>query len=372
MVAACMPLSGAAVASAVCYLFAARRKTSKDIPAKMKRLVLIEPNKNLDEVKMAVEEVDVPKPKSGEVLVKMSAASVNPSDVSPWSIPVPGEVLPRAMGTEGAGVVVASGGGVIAGKLVGKKVGTGVRAGGAYSEYVCVDALRGAFELDQSVPTEDAASFFVNPLTAIGILDTVKQKGENVFIHTAAASQLGQMLARVAPTMGVTIVCCVRRQEQADILTGLGVKHIIIEKDGWQTELKGLVESLKIKVAFDAVAGDMSGTLVGLLPEGSTTYVYGGLSGKTVSNVGVRDLIYGKKKLQGWYLTDWLMAGGGLKTLRRLNAAFKIVNPGLKSGGWAASQYLDVTMEEMWPKYLSMRSSSGSGGFTGQKLRIRF
>jgi len=378
-------LLAAAVASAVCYVVAARKKTSGDIPTKMKRLVLVEPNKNTDLVKIALVEVDVPKPKSGQVLVKMAAAPVNPSDVSSWLIQgvmaadgggvqqtkdVGGGVLaePRLMGSEGCGVVVASGGGVLAGKLVGKNVGA-VPGEGSYSQYVCVDAMGKAWELDQSVPVEDCASFFVNPLTAMAIIDTVKKHGEKIFIHTAAASQLGQMIARVAPSMDVTVVCCVRRQEQADTLAALGVKHIVIQEDGWQTELKALIESLKIKVAFDCIAGDMTGTLVGLLPEGSTVHVYGGLSSRVMSSIGVRDLIYAKKKVQGFYVTDWIMAGGGLKTVIRLKSAYKIINPGLRSGNWASSQFVDCTMEEMWPKYLAMLASPGQ---RDKKLRIRF
>lgn len=360
--------AAAAAAAVVAYLWEARARCSEEVPAKMKQLVLVEPNANLDEAKIAVREVDVPKPKSGQVVVKMSGAPVNPSDTSPWRFNIPGETLPRTIGLEGSGIVVASGGGVIAGRLVGKKVGV-VSRSSTYQQYTVIDALTGAFELDQSMPAEDAASFFVNPMTAIGIIDTAKQLGENIFIHTAAASQLGQMIAKIAPTMGVTVVCCVRRQEQADILAKLGVQHVVVEKDGWQNELKALIDSLKIKVAFDCIAGDMTGTLVGLLPDRSSTFVYGGLSGKPVSNIGPRDLIYGKKKVQGWYLTDWLMAGGGLKTLMRIKAATKVVNPGLKSGGWASSKFVDCTMEEMWPKYLAMAKS---GSVTGQKLRIRF
>jgi len=259
---------------------------------------------------------------------------------------------------------------VVAGRLLGMRVGV-TNQQGTYQQYVCVNALAGAFTLDQSLPTEDGASFLVNPYTAVGIIDTCKSHGEKVFIHTAAASQLGQMLVKVAPTLGVTIVNFVRRDEQAEILKKVGAQHVVVEKEGWQNELKDLVKSLKIKVVFDATAGDMVGTLVDMMPPGSTTYVYGGLSDKPVGNINVTDLIYKRKQVKGWFLTNWLMAGGGIRTLLRIRRAGSIVNPGL-SGGWSSSTFVDCSMEEMWSKFTAMRADRGSGGFTGRKLRIRF
>lgn len=364
-------LSGSLAAAVVTYIIASRPKNLQEAPAKQKRLVLVEPNAKLEEAKLEVEEADVPKPKSGQVLVMMAAAPVNPSDFGGWKSGPPGEKLPRLVGSEGSGIVIASGGGVVAGRLVGKRVGITARGTGSYQQYVCVDALGSVFELDQSLPVEDGASFFVNPYTAVGIIDTVKQQGQKIFIHTAAASQLGQMIVKVAPSMGVTVVNFVRRQEQAEMLTRLGAQHVIVEKEGWQDEVKALVKSLKIKVAFDCIAGEMTGTLVGLLPPGSTTFLYGGLSEKPVGNIPIMDLIYRNKQVKGWLLTKWLMAGGPLKTLMRIRYASRIVNPGLKSGGWASSQFVDCSLQEMWPKFLAMRADLGQGGFTGQKLRIK-
>lgn len=366
-------LSSSLAAAVVTYILASRPKRLHQAPAKQKRLVLVEPNANLDAAKLVVEEADVPKPRSGQVLVMMAAAPVNPSDFGSWKSGPPGEKLPRQIGNEGAGIVIASGGGVFARSLVGKRVGITItaRGSGSYQQYVCVDALGSAFELDQSLPAEDCASFFVNPYTAVGIIDTVKQHGQKVFIHTAAASQLGQMIVKIAPSMGVTVVNCVRREEQAELLKQLGAQHVIVEKEGWQDELKALIKSLKITVAFDCIAGDMTGTLVGLLPPGSTTFIYGGLSEKPVGNIPIMDLIYKKKQVKGWLLTRWLMAGGPIKTLMRIRYASRIVNPGLKSGCWASSQFVDCTMEEMWPKFLAMRADLGKGGFTGKKLRIK-
>ena len=163
-----------------------------EIPATMKRLVLTTPDEDMSKVVLSVEEVPVPKPRSGELLIKVAAAPINPSDYGVWrntSL----ERCPLAIGNEGSGVVVASGGGsarIVAG--VGTKVGfvNLPKGQGAYSEYVTVSAMTGTFPLPADLEVELAASFFVNPYTVFGILDTVQQRGATGLVHTAAASQV--------------------------------------------------------------------------------------------------------------------------------------------------------------------------------------
>jgi len=341
----------------------------KELPQKCKRIVLVEPNMDLKQARFEVQECDVPKPKSGQVLIKMSAAPVNPSDFGAWMANTPGVEYPKVIGNEGSGVVVSSGGGLVAGSMVGKVVGVvgiGGGKGGSYQQYVVADALKEVWPLGD-LPPEDGASFFINPYTAVGILDTVKSKGAKVFIHTAASSQLGQMLVKLAPAQGITIVNVVRREEQAEMLKKLGAEHVVVQVEGWEEKLKALIENLKIRVAFDCIAGDMSGTILGLLPKNSYTFVYGGLSGKPIGNIPIMDVIYQKKKIEGWLLTSWLMAGGGMKMWRRARAASTIVNPGLQKDGWASSQFQDCTMEEFLQQFLALRDAS----VTGRKLRIR-
>ena len=163
-----------------------------EIPATMKRLVLTTPDEDMSKVVLSVEEVPVPKPRSGELLIKVAAAPINPSDYGVWRNTKP-ERCPLAIGNEGSGVVVASGGGsarIVAG--VGTKVGfvNLPKGQGAYSEYVTVSAMTGTFPLPADLEVELAASFFVNPYTVFGILDTVQQRGATGLVHTAAASQV--------------------------------------------------------------------------------------------------------------------------------------------------------------------------------------
>lgn len=363
--------AGVAGAVSFAYMSFSRPKKSAEAPEstqKMKKLFLVKSHEDFSQVELAVKEVEIPRPEKGQVLVKMAAAAVNPSDYYKW-IRASEEDLPLAIGLEGSGVVVASGGGITANRLVGKTVGVISMNDGTYGEYACADAMRGVFVIDSTIKPEDAASFFVNPFTVLGILDTAASYGSKAFIHTAAASQLGQMMVKLAPSRGLTVVNLVRRKEQIDLLRELGAEQIVCTADDdWEQQLSIIIEKLEVKVAFDAIAGDMSGTLLSLLPDKGTCFVYGGLSKSNVSNVTPIDLIYHQKHVEGFLLMKWIESGGTLATIRRLGKAIKLVNEGLAVGGWASSTFVDCTMDDMFPNFLEMWNKDG---FTGKKIRIR-
>lgn len=150
---------------------------------------------------------------------------------------------------------------------------------GAYSEYVTASAIRSVFPMPSDLPVERAASFFVNPYTVVGFLDTAERLGCRALVHTAAASQVGQMLVKLAAQRGFTIINVVRKDSQVALLRALGAKIVVNSSvDGWEEELRGLVEKHKAKIVFDAVAGSMTGALLALLPPKSTYFVYGRLA----------------------------------------------------------------------------------------------
>ena len=345
-----------------------------EIPKEMKRLVVTSGGKSVADCTITVETVPTPIPASGEVLVKVSAAPVNPSDYGSWYRSKP-ESYPMAIGKEGSGVIVASGGGMSTFRLpVGTPVGFVIDGGnqGSYSEYVSLKAITSVFPMPTDTPIEDCCSFFVNPYTAVGILDTASKEGSSkAIVHTAAASQLGQMLIKLAPSEGIEIINVVRREEQAELLRGIGAKHIVVtggstDETEWKDELKGKIKELGATCAFDAVAGSMTGALMDCMPQKGTVVVYGGLSG-AIENVSPMDLIYRKKKLKGFFLTTWLFSDGPLYMLPRFLSAGKKVNPGLKDG-WSSSQFTDTTMESTHDDIVKLIGSS----VTGKKLRIRF
>lgn len=354
---------------------------SQAIPATMRRIVLTKPNADITQATISVEEVSVPVPRSGQVLVKVIAAPVNPSDYGEWSnmdnVDPSKEYQPRPIGKEGSGIVVASGGGIYANSIVGYKVGfiTNVKGQGSYQEYTLVNALSGIFPLPNTVKVEDAASHFVNPYTACGFLDIVKSrhastgdgKGKPGLVHTAAASQLGQMLVKLCKQEDVNLINVVRREEQAALLREIGAEHIIITSVvGWEQQLSTLINELNVHMAFDAVAGDMSGKLLDLLPQKGLLTVYGKLSSEGCSGIQPLDLIYRQKKLEGFYLGSWVQSD---MLYQRLRTATALVHTGLVEDGWASSQFADCTIDEMWPEFVKMWKESG---FTGKKLRIRF
>ncbi|KAJ8614058.1 hypothetical protein CTAYLR_005855 [Chrysophaeum taylorii] len=350
------------------------------LPSTYKRLMLISPGEeDVEDAKIEVRETTMPGSlKMDEVLIKVAAAPVNPSDYGAWVRPASGEWKPKAIGNEGAGTVVRVGSNIacaVAGVKVGSKVGfTGLRSDqGSYGEYV-VAPLSTTFVMDDSLPVEDAASFFVNPFTAVGILDTVasKHSSARAFVHTAAASQLGQMLVKLVTE--VELINVVRSEKQAELLRELGAKHVVIVEDANDDadpglpKLRELVDALGATVAFDAVAGAMTGKLVTFLPPKSTVYVYGRLDGD-IKGVAPIDLIYRGKKLAGWYLRSYLTGDGVLATARRMSVAAAKVRAGLGRGGWCASTFADCTMATFWTTFLDIRNSTG---FTDRKLRIRF
>jgi len=355
----------------------------------MKRLVVTSPGQgtSVRDVTVEVETVPTPKPLSGQVLIKVSAAPVNPSDYGAWYRGVNHKkdgksvsAYPMAMGIEGCGVVVSYSG-MAAGLRcpVGTPVGFVImdKRQGSYSEYVTVSAFGGAFPMPADCPIEDCASFFVNPYTVVGILDTArKEANSKVIVITAAASQVGQMLNKLVadPAEGITLINVVRREEQAELLRGLGAEHVVVtnasgtDEAAWTSELKSKIKELGATCAFDCVGGDMTGTLLEVLPSKGTVYNYGTLAGR-ISNVNGLDLIYRKKSLKGWLLNHWIFDGGSLFVLPRLYAAAGKVNAGL-NGGWSSSQFVDTAPVNTFRDLVALMDSST--GSTGKKLRIRF
>ena len=135
------------------------------------------------------------------------------------------------MGNEGCGTVVASGGGLTAlFASVGTKVGVANigKGQGSYSEYITVKAAEACFPMPDSLDVAAAASFFVNPYTVVGILDTTTQIGSPGLVHTAAASQVGQMLVKLCKQRKVPLINVVRREAQAEKLRSLGAEHIVV------------------------------------------------------------------------------------------------------------------------------------------------
>ncbi len=231
---------------------------------------------------LSLEDVEIPEPGPEEIIVQMEAAPLNPSDlallIGPADVskaeysgtaerpvvkaPIPehlmGMVKPRlgqslAVGNEGAGVVVASGNSDAAKALLGKRVG--IVGGDMYSQFRCVHTMM-ALPLEEGTTSAQGASCFVNPLTSLAMVETMRTEGHTALVHTAAASNLGQMLNRICINEGIDLVNIVRKEEQAAILKDIGAKYIVnSSSDNFYAELTEALVATGATLAFDATGG---------------------------------------------------------------------------------------------------------------------
>ena len=300
------------------------------IPGKMRAVVLSEYRKEVaDAIRgLQVLERPVPKPRRGQVLVKISAAPCNPSDL----LLLQGKygtlkTLPSVPGWEGAGKVVATGGGLLGRWLLGKRVACAVRSDrdGTWAEYVVANADN-CIPLKSAVPIEQGASLIINPLTGLAMVETARRGGHRAAVHTVGASQLGRMMIAMAADMDYPLINVVRREEQAEIIRALGAKHVLNSTgEGFANVLKALCERLKATAAFEAVAGEMTGIVLNAMPAGSTVYVYGALSQEACGNIDPIELVFHDKTLTGFFLGNWLDRRGSIGILRAASRVQRMI-----------------------------------------------
>ena len=199
----------------------------------------------------------------GQVLVRIEAAPCNPSDLLMLQAKYGAlKTLPTVPGWEGAGTVVASGGGLLGSWLKGKRVACSLQddRDGTWAEYFVANATN-CIPLDRRLPMDQAASLTINPLSAMGLLDTVARGGHRAAVHTAGASQLGRMLLAMADCPLIHIV---RREAQVELLRSFGARHVFNSSDSdFPEKLRDACTELHATIAFDAVAGPMTGTVLG-------------------------------------------------------------------------------------------------------------
>lgn len=233
-------------------------------------------------VELSLADVPVVPPAADEVLIRVEAAPINPSDLGlllagadianaqaggsaerpAVTIPVSAALLAAfatrvdqaiPVGNEGAGVVIAAGDSESAGALIGRTVAS--FSGAMYSQYRTVKAAD-CLVFGPDVAPHEAASCFVNPLTALGMVETMRREGHTALVHTAAASNLGQMLQKICLADGVELVNIVRRPEQAELLRGIGAKHVCDSSaPSFKADLTDALAETGATIAFDAIGG---------------------------------------------------------------------------------------------------------------------
>ena len=226
--------------------------------------------------------------------------------------------------------VVASGGGPLAWWLKDKRVACGQQEDrdGTWAQYVVANAAE-CIPLKRQLRMEQAGSLIINPLTAIGLLETARRGGHRAAVHTAGASQLGRMLVAMAAEVNYPIINVVRREAQVELLNSLGAAHVLNSSDeDFADRLQAIAAKLQATAAFEAVGGEMTGTLFNVLPEGATVYVYGALSEEACDNIDPIELIFRQKTVTGFYLGSWLQERGSLGVLRAASRAQKMLIDG--------------------------------------------
>ncbi len=267
---------------------------------------------------LAVENIPTPTIESGQILVKMAAAPINPSDLiflrNEYGVKKPAPVVP---GFEGSGTVVAARGGLYARWLVGKRVACRAPedGNGSWAEFMATDAA-GVVPLRKDVTLEQGASLLVNPLTALVLLSLAKEEGHRAFVQTAASSALGRMIERLARRWNMVSVNVVRRREQVELLKEAGALYVLDSSAvGFEEQLHVLCDRHKVRLAFDAVGGELTAQVASALQKGSKVIVYGALAGESCQ-MSPLSLIFEKKTLEGFWVSDWIKKISFLRKVR--------------------------------------------------------
>lgn len=256
--------------------------------------------------------VERPVPGPGEVLVRMLASPVNPSDL----MFVRGRYttaarLPGSAGFEGVGIVEASGGGLRGRIFRGKRVAVLNRNGGNWSEYVVVPSSQ-VIPVSGVLPVEQAAAFFVNPATAwVMTQEVLRIPRGGWLVQTAAASSLGRMIIRLGRHCGFRTLNIVRRQSQISALKSQGADEVIVfdgtkdTPEQFQKAVAGIVGTTGVRYAIDAVGGETASALVECLGKHGHMLVYGTLSTSPMQ-FSPRTIMTVGSRVEGFWLGNFM------------------------------------------------------------------
>lgn len=334
-------------------------------------------------LQLSLEQRDVPEPGPDEVVVHVMAAPVNPSDLAllfgpadlsratfftDGDLPVVTAPIPEAflqmpavkgrvgqamgVGNEGAGVVVRAGSSPQAQALLGKTVAT--VGGDMFATYRCVNAMM-AMPMAEGISPREAASSFVNPMTALGMVETMRDEGFKALIHTAAASNLGQMLNRLCLADGIDVVNIVRKPEQEAILRELGARYVVNSSSAtFHQDLTAAIIETGAYLAFDATGGSRLANDILVCMEQAAAqgqewsrygtdvlkkvYVYGKLDMSPLELTGAYGLAF---SVSGWLLLPFL----GRIGMERMAALQQRVSSEIKTT-FASDYAAEISLQE--------------------------
>ena len=277
---------------------------SQSIPDTMSVVQQDEPNG-----KLTLREIPVPHPGAGQVLIRMAAAPINPSDLGALTgLSYSGKrKYPFTPGIEGSGTVIEAGDGLMPRFLKGRRVACNASLAryGTWAEYTVTSAQL-CLPLSKRVSLEQGAMLLVNPLTAMAMFEIAKRGKHRAFVSTAAASALGGMLLQLGKRYNIPIIHVVRREAQVDLVRERGGEYVLNSSEtDFADQLRAIAHKLGATLLLDAIGGGMTQQLADAAPFGSTILLYSKLSREDCVIDPFMALV---KNLQfdGWFLANWV------------------------------------------------------------------
>ncbi|HNI58425.1 MAG TPA: zinc-binding dehydrogenase [Pseudomonadota bacterium] len=260
----------------------------------------------------------IPQPGHGEVLVKVQSAPITVHDV----LFLQGRYganrqLPVVPGLECSGIVVQSGGGLLARALLGRRVVCGApeRGDGTWAEYVCVPTWR-CVPLRSFMPFDQGATLLSTGVAAYALIEAARAKGARAIANTAADTPLGRMLAICAERRGIPMLHLVERATDAAALKALGARHVVdLSSDVSDAQLVALFQALGVSVVLESRPGERTQQLLQALPTGGTVLMYG-QRGEGNCTIDPSELVRHNKSLEGFRLLDWMRKAGFTRSVQ--------------------------------------------------------
>jgi NADPH:quinone reductase-like Zn-dependent oxidoreductase len=308
------------------------------------------------EVLRVQDDVPAPEPARGEVLVRMLASPINPSDLmydgGKYGLT---PKLPATPGFEGVGVVERSGGGLLGRFRTGKRVAVINDRVGNWAEYTVTKA-RQVVPVPDDLSDEQAATFFVNPATAVVMTRDVLAVPRGAWLlQSAAGGELGKMVIRLGRKYGFRTLNVVRRREQAEELKQLGADAIIVESDGPIPEQVAKAAG-EVRYAIDPVGGATGTGVIAALAAGGRCLLYGSLSDEPVS-FHPRHAIGTGVRVEGFWLASWARRQGVLTMLKLFRRVRSLMREGVLQTHVAATYPLEDVR-----KAVEHAAAPGKGG----------
>ena len=263
--------------------------------------------------------IDIPVPEADQVLIKVESIPINPTDLymMEGKYSKYGDAsYPFTPGFEGSGTVIESGGGFMAWRLKGKRVaftridqkpGDTVKVGGSMAQYWVTNAGQ-CIILDDDTTFDQGCSFFVNPISAMGMIEILVHAKAQAVVITAAFSQLGRMLLRLWQEYNIKVIATVRKEEQIkSLIKEFGVAHWLnIQHEEFKSNMKSAIEELQPTHLLEWLSGDIAGQIISMMPRHATWVVYGALTQKKLSNIDSLPFVHKCIKIVGFNFGQWI------------------------------------------------------------------